>query len=182
MLDSDVSKLDPHDSILDSDVSKLDSHDSMLGSDISKLLFVWLTTCLERLETRLVPLNTCLKRFKTRLERFERRITRLERLHTWLEPRISSSCRIVDWVLKDYQLTTERYFIHTQRQATRRHGVAWQDSLRYRRPDLDRMPGLRRITICKNPMINDQGAQLIAEALKDDLWVKGLFWKIVLGL
>ena len=31
-------------------------------------------------------------------------------------------------------------------------------------------------------MINDQGAQLIAEALKDDLWVKGLFWKIVLGL
>lgn len=59
-------------------------------------------------------------------------------------------------------------------QATRRHGVAWQDSLRYRRPDLDRMPGLRRITICKNPMINDQGAQLIAEALKDDLWVKAL--------
>ena len=28
-------------------------------------------------------------------------------------------------------------------------------------------------------MINDQGAQLIAEALKDDLWVKGQFWKIV---
>lgn len=51
--------------------------------------------------------------------------------------------------------------------------MAWQDSLRYRRPDLDRMPGLRRITICKNPLINDHGAELIAEALKDDLWVKG---------
>ncbi|KAL9951743.1 hypothetical protein ACROYT_G044467 [Oculina patagonica] len=59
-------------------------------------------------------------------------------------------------------------------QATRRHSVAWQDSLRYRRPDLDRMPGLRRITICKNPLINDHGAELIAEALKDDLWVKAL--------
>ncbi|KAK2556688.1 Centrosomal protein of 78 kDa [Acropora cervicornis] len=59
-------------------------------------------------------------------------------------------------------------------QATRRHSVAWQDSLRYRHPDLDRMPGLRRITICKNPLINDRGAELIAEALKDDLWVKAL--------
>lgn len=59
-------------------------------------------------------------------------------------------------------------------QATRRHSVAWQDSLRYRRPDLDRMPGLRRIIICKNPLINDRGAELIAEALKDDLWVKAL--------
>lgn len=59
-------------------------------------------------------------------------------------------------------------------QATKRHSVAWQDSLRYRRPDLDRMPGLRRITICKNPLINDRGAELIAEALKDDLWVKAL--------
>jgi len=36
------------------------------------------------------------------------------------------------------------------------------------------MPGLRRITICKNPLINDHGAELIAEALKDDLWVKAL--------
>ena len=52
--------------------------------------------------------------------------------------------------------------------------MAWQDSLRYRHPDLDRMPGLRRITICKNPLINDRGAELIAEALKDDLWVKGV--------
>ena len=116
-LDSDVSKLDPHDSILDSDVSKLDSHDSMLGSDVSKLLFVWLTTCLERLETRLVPLNTCLKRFKTRLERFERRITRLERLHTWLEPRISSSAEswIEFWRTINLLLSVT-LFIHSTKQ------------------------------------------------------------------
>lgn len=67
-------------------------------------------------------------------------------------------------------------FLLHQHQATRRHSVAWQDSLRYRHPDLDRMPGLRRITICKNPLINDRGAELIAEALKDDLWVKGVFF------
>lgn len=56
-----------------------------------------------------------------------------------------------------------------------RHNEAWKDSLRYRRPDLDRMSGLRRITLNCNPMIGDQGAQLLADVLKDDLWVKGLF-------
>ena len=55
----------------------------------------------------------------------------------------------------------------------KRHNEAWQDSLRYRRPDLDRMSGVRRITINSNPMIGDQGAARLAEALKDDLWLKG---------
>jgi hypothetical protein len=62
-----------------------------------------------------------------------------------------------------------------QHQAMLRHNEAWKDSLRYRRPDLDRMSGLRRITLNCNPMIGDQGAQLLADVLKDDLWVKGLF-------
>ncbi|KAJ8311456.1 hypothetical protein KUTeg_010811 [Tegillarca granosa] len=56
----------------------------------------------------------------------------------------------------------------------KRHNEAWRDSLRYRRPDLDRMPGIRRITINNNPMMGDQGASLLAEALKDDLWLKAL--------
>ena len=55
----------------------------------------------------------------------------------------------------------------------KRHNEAWQDSLRYRRPDLDRMPGIRRITVNHNPMLGDQGAQVLADALKDDLWLKG---------
>ncbi|EDO48167.1 predicted protein, partial [Nematostella vectensis] len=59
-------------------------------------------------------------------------------------------------------------------QATRRHSVAWQDSLRYRRPDMDRMTGLRRISLCKNPLVSDRGMSYLAEALKDDLWVKAL--------
>ncbi|ELT88150.1 hypothetical protein CAPTEDRAFT_222075 [Capitella teleta] len=59
-------------------------------------------------------------------------------------------------------------------QAIKRHNEAWQDSLRYRRPDLDRMSGIRRITINCNTMIGDQGALALAEALKDDLWLKAL--------
>lgn len=58
-------------------------------------------------------------------------------------------------------------------QAMLRHNEAWQDSLRYRKPDLDRMTGLRRITLNCNPMLGDEGAQALAEVLKDDLWVKG---------
>jgi len=54
-----------------------------------------------------------------------------------------------------------------------RHNEAWKDSLRYRRPDLDRMHGLRRITLNSNPLIGDHGTQILAEVLKDDLWVKG---------
>lgn len=60
-----------------------------------------------------------------------------------------------------------------QHQAMKRHNEAWQDSLRYRRPDLDRMSGIRRITLNANPMIGEKGAKALAEALKDDLWLKG---------
>lgn len=54
-----------------------------------------------------------------------------------------------------------------------RHNEAWQNSLRYRQPDLECMTGLRRITLNDNPMIGDHGAILLAEALRDDLWLKG---------
>ena len=66
-------------------------------------------------------------------------------------------------------------FLLLQHQATRRHNEAWQDSLRYRRPDLDRMPGIRRITANCNPMLGDDGALALGEALKDDLWLKGIW-------
>ena len=56
----------------------------------------------------------------------------------------------------------------------KRHNEAWRDSLRYRRPDLDSMMGIRRITVNKNPLMGDQGALAFAEALKDDLWLKGM--------
>jgi centrosomal protein CEP78 len=67
----------------------------------------------------------------------------------------------------------QNFFLSFQHQAMKRHNEAWRDSLRYRRPDLDRMSGIRRITINNNPMLGDQGATYLSEALKDDLWLKG---------
>jgi len=40
-------------------------------------------------------------------------------------------------------------------QALKRHNEAWKDSLRYGRPDLDSMFGIRRITINSNPKIGE---------------------------
>ncbi|XP_071941319.1 centrosomal protein of 78 kDa-like [Antedon mediterranea] len=59
-------------------------------------------------------------------------------------------------------------------QSTRLHSEAWKESLRYRRPDLDRMAGIRRITLNANPLLNDEGAAAFADAIKDDLWLKAL--------
>jgi hypothetical protein len=59
-------------------------------------------------------------------------------------------------------------------QALKRHTEAWKDSLRYGRPDLDSMFGIRRITINSNPMLGDKGVEYLAEAFKSDLWLKAL--------
>ncbi len=59
-------------------------------------------------------------------------------------------------------------------QALKRHNEAWKDSLRYGRPDLDSMFGIRRITINSNPLIGDRGVYLLSEAFKSDLWLKAL--------
>ncbi|XP_064591415.1 centrosomal protein of 78 kDa isoform X1 [Zonotrichia leucophrys gambelii] len=59
-------------------------------------------------------------------------------------------------------------------QAIRRHGQAWADSLRYRRPDLEYMTGLRRITFNCNMLVGDRGASAFADCLGEDLWLKAL--------
>lgn len=59
-------------------------------------------------------------------------------------------------------------------QALKRHNEAWKDSLRYGRPDLDSMFGIRRITINSNQQIGDKGVQSLADAFKSDLWLKAL--------
>ena len=67
------------------------------------------------------------------------------------------------------------FFIFTKKyQSTQRHGEAWQASLRYRKPDFDQMNGLRRVTLCQNK-IADEGGRILADALRDDLWLKGRF-------
>ncbi|XP_059786362.1 centrosomal protein of 78 kDa-like isoform X1 [Balaenoptera ricei] len=59
-------------------------------------------------------------------------------------------------------------------QTTRRHEETWAESLRSRRPDLDCMAGLRRITLNCNMLIGDLGASALAESLSEDLWLRAL--------
>ncbi|KAM6169336.1 LOW QUALITY PROTEIN: centrosomal protein of 78 kDa [Rhynchocyon petersi] len=59
-------------------------------------------------------------------------------------------------------------------QTIRRHEETWAESLRYRRPDLDCMAGLRRVTLNCNTLIGDLGASAFAETLSEDLWLRAL--------
>lgn len=54
-----------------------------------------------------------------------------------------------------------------------RYTEGWQKSLRYRDVDPDTMPGLRSLTLARNPQIGDEGIKPIVEVLKEDVWIKG---------
>ncbi|KAM6472883.1 centrosomal protein of 78 kDa isoform 1-T4 [Liasis olivaceus] len=69
---------------------------------------------------------------------------------------------------------TEHMASILKHQAMKRHGEAWAESLRYRRPDFDCMAGLRRITLNCNTLIGDRGAAVLAECLAEDMWLKAL--------
>ncbi|XP_040844733.1 centrosomal protein of 78 kDa isoform X3 [Ochotona curzoniae] len=59
-------------------------------------------------------------------------------------------------------------------QSMRRHEETWAESLRYRRPDLDCMAGLRRVTLNCNMLVGDLGARALADSLSEDLWLRAL--------
>ncbi|XP_062237676.1 centrosomal protein of 78 kDa [Platichthys flesus] len=59
-------------------------------------------------------------------------------------------------------------------QGLQRHGTAWAESLRYRQPHLQRMGGLRRVTLNCNILIGDRGAAALAHELAEDLWVNAV--------
>uniref|UniRef100_A0A8C5W959 Centrosomal protein of 78 kDa n=1 Tax=Microcebus murinus TaxID=30608 RepID=A0A8C5W959_MICMU len=59
-------------------------------------------------------------------------------------------------------------------QTMKRHEETWAESLRYRRPDLDYMAGLRRITLNCNTLIGDVGASTFADSLSEGLWLRAL--------
>jgi centrosomal protein CEP78 len=61
-----------------------------------------------------------------------------------------------------------------QHQATERHSEAWKESLRHQEPSLDSMNGLKRVTLCSNPLLGDKGVVALCETLKDDLWLKAI--------
>ncbi|KAJ2950410.1 hypothetical protein O0L34_g8652 [Tuta absoluta] len=59
-------------------------------------------------------------------------------------------------------------------QKLHRYSENWVHTLRYRMPELDSMSGLRRITLCNNPQLGDQGVCKLLDVLADDLWIKAL--------
>ncbi|CAN9513087.1 unnamed protein product [Ophioblennius macclurei] len=59
-------------------------------------------------------------------------------------------------------------------QGLQRHGTAWAESLRYRKPQFEGMGGLRRVTLNSNTLIGDRGASALASELAEDLWVKAV--------
>lgn len=50
----------------------------------------------------------------------------------------------------------------------------WKNSLRYRQPNLDVMPGLRRLTLNGNPSLGDLAVAQVIDAITDSLWLKAL--------
>ncbi|KAJ3655630.1 hypothetical protein Zmor_014751 [Zophobas morio] len=59
-------------------------------------------------------------------------------------------------------------------QQINRYCESWHNSLRYSDPNIQVMRGLKRITLNGNPMIGDNGLDLILNELDDDLWIKAL--------
>ncbi|XP_063380013.1 centrosomal protein of 78 kDa [Cydia fagiglandana] len=58
-------------------------------------------------------------------------------------------------------------------QKINRYSENWVHTLRYRLPELDAMAGLRRISLCGNPL-GDAGASALLSVLADDLWIKAV--------
>ena len=50
----------------------------------------------------------------------------------------------------------------------------WKQSLRYQEPNLEAMPGLRRLTLNDNPRLGDAAVVELMEAVRDSLWLKAL--------
>ncbi|EDV29690.1 uncharacterized protein TRIADDRAFT_52351 [Trichoplax adhaerens] len=121
--------------------------------------------------SKALPKNKTLQRIS--LENCQIKDQGLETLCTGLKNSVSitslnvSGCHLTSKGAE----TLAKLILH---QATARYAETWKESLRYRWPDLDRMPGLRRITACMNPLFGDEGASYLADALKDDLWLKAL--------
>lgn len=57
-------------------------------------------------------------------------------------------------------------------QTINRNSEGWMKSLRYRDVDVDSVPGLKCLILNGN-QFRDDGLELIASKLKEDMWMKG---------
>jgi centrosomal protein CEP78 len=63
-----------------------------------------------------------------------------------------------------------------QYQKIQRYSESWKQTLRDCEPDLDSLPGLRRVTLNHNTDIGDDGAVHLVNVVRDDIFVKGEKW------
>ncbi|KAK2584595.1 hypothetical protein KPH14_006953 [Odynerus spinipes] len=50
----------------------------------------------------------------------------------------------------------------------------WKQSLRYREPNIEAMPGLRKLTLSDNPHLGDSVVLELIAAIRDNLWLKAV--------
>jgi len=60
-----------------------------------------------------------------------------------------------------------------QSQKIQRYSERWRQTLRDQEPDLDCLPGVRRVTLNHNINIGDVGAVHLVDVLRDDVFLKG---------
>lgn len=65
-------------------------------------------------------------------------------------------------------------FVCCQYQKILRFTEAWNQSLRYREVDADKIPGLKYVCLNQNMDIGDEGLTALLAVLKEDEWIKSL--------
>lgn len=58
-----------------------------------------------------------------------------------------------------------------------RYSEGWEQSLRYRQIEPDKICGLKKLLINNNMLMGNDSLQLIIDALSDDEWMKGKYLK-----
>ncbi|XP_067008771.1 centrosomal protein of 78 kDa isoform X1 [Anabrus simplex] len=59
-------------------------------------------------------------------------------------------------------------------QSLQRYNETWKQTLRYRSPNMEAMPGLRRVTLNHNMHLGNQGVLHLVDAIKEDLWLRAI--------
>lgn len=62
-----------------------------------------------------------------------------------------------------------------KQQSIMRYSEGWEQSLRYRPIEIDKICGLKRLLINNNILMGNDSLQLIIDALSDDEWIKGKY-------
>lgn len=84
-------------------------------------------------------------------------------------------CSKLQILFHPYPIPSSLTLSSLQYQSIHRQSSVWKDSLRggHFTSCSTQISGLKRITLNLNPNVKDTGAALLAQALEDDIWIKG---------